>query len=93
MEQTEVFHKNRLRNMLEKRMRASKVVVYGELGRHEIDSFVWKRIIGLWKNLIKTNDKLSCIVFRWLNYKNEVTIWHLPIKQILIRCRSPMAEE
>ena len=78
--------------MLKIRRSAPKVMVYGELGRHEIRFTVWKRI-GVWKKLIKPNDKLSCIVFHRLNYKNKVTLWHLAIKQTLISCGNLMAEE
>ena len=59
--------------MLKIRRSAPKVMVYGELGRQEIRFTVWKRI-GVWKKLIKSNDKLSCIVFHRLNYKNKVTL-------------------
>ena len=78
--------------MLKIRRSAPKVMVYGELGRHDIRITVWKRI-AVWKKLIKSNDKLSCIVFHRLNYKNKVTLWHLAIKQILISCGILMAEE
>ena len=49
--------------------------------------------MNFWKKLNKSHDKLSCTVFRWSNYKNEVTQWHLAIKQILISCGIPIAEE
>ena len=45
------------------------------------------------EKLIKSNDKLSCIVFHRLNYKNKVTLWHLAIKQTLISCGILMAEK
>ena len=45
------------------------------------------------EKLIKSNYKLSCIVFCCLSYKNEVTLWHLVIEQILIGCGITMAEE
>ena len=63
------------------------------MSRHEIKFTEWKRMIYFRKELIKSHDKLSCTVFRWLNYKNEVTLWHLAIKQILISCGIPIAEE
>ena len=44
-------------------------------------------------SVIKSNDKLSCIVFSSLNYKNEVTLWHLAIEQISISCEIPTAED
>ena len=67
------------------------VMVYGESGPHELKFTVWKGMMFFWKKLNKSNDKLSCIVFRWLNYKYEV--WHLAMKQILINFGFPMAEE
>ena len=68
-------------------------MVYGELGLHEIKFTVWKRKINFWKKVTKSADKLSCVVFRWLHYRNEATQWHLVNKQILKNCGIPLAEE
>ena len=41
-------------------------MVYGEVGRHENKFTVWQRLITFWKKVTKSTDKLSPVVFRWL---------------------------
>ena len=50
-------------------------------------------MINFWRKVSKSPDKLPCVVFRWLHYRNEATQWHLGIKQILINCGIPLAKE
>ena len=70
---TEIFY----RRMLELGNSAPKAMVYGEMCRNEIKFTVWKRMINFWKKVTKSPDKLSCVVFRSLHYRNEATQWHL----------------
>ena len=49
-------------------------------------------MINFWK-VTKSTEKQPCAVFRWLYYRNEATQWHLGIKQILMNCGIPLAEE
>ena len=79
--------------MLEIRRSAPKIMVYGELDRHGIKFTVLKRMINSWKKVNYSPDKLSCVGFRRLNYRNEATQWHLGIKETLINCGILLAEE
>ena len=58
-------------------------MMYGELGRKELEFIIWQRMANFWKKRIS---------FQWMNNNNQITAWHHRIRQTLINCGIPFAE-
>ena len=93
VEQLEVFHLKYLRNILQVRKSTPNAMVYGELGRYELRYMIWQRMANFWKSIARENGNYSNMIYGAIVENNFENKWLISMKNILINCGIPRANE
>ena len=93
VEQIEVFRRKYLRYILQVRKSTPNAMVYGELGRYELRYMIWQRMANFWKSIARENGNYSNVIYGAIVENNFENKWLISIKNILINCGIPRANE
>ena len=90
-EQIEIFHRNFLRTLSNVRNSTPKAMIYGELGRSEIEYQIWLRNLGFWRRLSDDKNKLSSLIDKYLRKISNSENWLSCVQTILMEFGVPGA--
>lgn len=91
VDQINVFHRKFLKCLLRVNKGTPNCMIYGELGRKSLDTFIEKRMINFWIRILDSNsNKLSSTMYQLMKnmYDKDVfkSNWLTKIKSILDKC-------